>query len=435
VRIERDTPGKFWVRWGDFTLDSKHVLAAGHQEESNIVLHVIFVHGVNTRGPEGRQVFQRICHSFHSRSGVHVTYCAWGDDLGARLKFGGASIPRYDDTKSLDYADVTPLDAADLWELLEQDPLFELRILALEVDSADQEFDVSGIRNPTTTLQDSIRRYTPTDEVRMLLDESGITVEALAQASRQITDALVFTEAGLASGERTEDLAGAWSRAVVARLMRDNACAEVSRNALLRDRLATGLEHDLTGGEQTKGFGSWLRLGLSVFATRFVQNRRGRYTDLVLPSVGDILVYQGHGQLLRNRIREYIPQEGHVVLLGHSLGGVACVDLLAEEHPPKVDLVITVGSQAPFFYEIGALQRLPYEESSAARRLPASFPAWLNIYDPRDFLSFVAKPVFPEDPRVFEDVRVNNRQPFPKSHSAYWDTEQVWQEIFKVLPQ
>ena len=73
----------------------------------------------------------------------------------------------------------------------------------------------------------------------------------------------------------------------------------------------------------------------------------------------------------------------------HSLGGVACVDLLVEAALPQVELLVTVGSQAPFFYEIDALQSLRFGVP-----LPEHFPRWLNVYDLRDFLSYVAAGVF-----------------------------------------
>jgi hypothetical protein len=119
-----------------------------------------------------------------------------------------------------------------------------------------------------------------------------------------------------------------------------------------------------------------------------------------------------------------------VVLLAHSLGGIACVDLLIEEDlTHKVAGLITVGSQAPFFYEIGALQTLPYGQP-----LPAHFPArWLNIYALRDFLSYVG-----DQPGIFPgrvvDVLVNNQQPFPEAHGAYWANDETWKAIAEFLP-
>ena len=107
-----------------------------------------------------------------------------------------------------------------------------------------------------------------------------------------------------------------------------------------------------------------------------------------------------------------------MVLIAHSLGGIACVDLLVKTPLSAVKLLIICGSQAPLFYEIGALQSLEFGDIPAAHRLPGHFPTWLNFYDLRDFLSYVAEPLFAKD-RV-TDVVVDNRLPFPESHSGYW---------------
>ena len=148
--------------------------------------------------------------------------------------------------------------------------------------------------------------------------------------------------------------------------------------------------------------------------------RRGAAMDGTSPVCGDILLYQCRGQqiqaLIRRRIEEVAPP---VIVVAHSLGGVAAVDLLVgEKLDDRVRMLVTVGSQAPYFYEINALQSLEYARGEG---LPGHFPSWINVYDLRDFLSFVGGELFPG--RVV-DRCVNNRQPFPDSHSAYfWNAD------------
>lgn len=89
-------------------------------------------------------------------------------------------------------------------------------------------------------------------------------------------------------------------------------------------------------------------------------------------------------------------------------------------------LLVTFGSQAPFLYEINALHSLQYGEP-----LPAHFPDWLNIYDLRDFLSYVGAGVFP---KKVQDVLVDNKQPFPRSHSSYWTNPATWRAVVPRLP-
>jgi hypothetical protein len=66
-----------------------------------------------------------------------------------------------------------------------------------------------------------------------------------------------------------------------------------------------------------------------------------------------------------------------------------------------------------------------------SQRLPATFPRWLNFYDLRDFLSYVAEPVFGNE-RV-TDVCVDNRLPFPDSHGGYFSNDEVWKAVHNAL--
>ena len=175
-------------------------------------------------------------------------------------------------------------------------------------------------------------------------------------------------------------------------------------------------------------FGAAKQLG----AMHLVRRRRGRLTDLASAPIADILLYQARGARIRRVIREKVKkvEESNrpVVLLGHSLGGIACVDLLVIEPLPEVGLLITVGSQAPFLYECNALRSLRRGDS-----LPPTFVRrWVNIYDPRDFLSYTGQGVFPAapgGPPPVADRLVDNGLAFPDSHGGYWDNPQTWAAI------
>jgi len=97
------------------------------------------------------------------------------------------------------------------------------------------------------------------------------------------------------------------------------------------------------------------------------------------------------------------------------------VDLLVEQPMPEIRQLITVGSQAGFFYEVDALVSLPHPEP-----LPSHFPPWSNIYDRADFLSYCGGRVFPGR---CVDLLVDNGQPFAQAHTAYWDNPEVIAEI------
>ena len=102
-----------------------------------------------------------------------------------------------------------------------------------------------------------------------------------------------------------------------------------------------------------------------------------------------------------------------------SLGGIALVDLLAGWPEAPVEACVTVGSQAPLLYTFDAIPSMPYDEAD-----PPHLPVpWLNIYDSRDFLSFLAEPLFRRSDGLASvvDLRVRSGKDFPKSHSAYWE--------------
>jgi hypothetical protein len=161
---------------------------------------------------------------------------------------------------------------------------------------------------------------------------------------------------------------------------------------------------------------------------------RGKLTDAAVPGAGDILLYQAKGQPIRDFIRRRVEcVKPPVVLLAHSLGGIACVDLLVREELPSVATLVTVGSQASFLYELNALESLAFGEP-----LPSTFVRrWVNIYDARDFLSFRAAKVFPVSgeggPEVV-DYWVDNKLPFPNAHSGYWDNANTWDIVARETP-
>jgi pimeloyl-ACP methyl ester carboxylesterase len=138
-------------------------------------------------------------------------------------------------------------------------------------------------------------------------------------------------------------------------------------------------------------------------------------------------MYLARGEPIRDFIADAVTAiDGRVVLVAHSLGGIASVELLATRTLPAVELLVTVGSQAPFLYELNALPTLAF-----GAELPATVPRWVNIFDRRDLLAFAGAGVFPG--RV-EDREVDNGTPFPRSHSAYFANSRFYAALDEVLP-
>jgi hypothetical protein len=252
-------------------------------------------------------------------------------------------------------------------------------------------------------------------------------------------------KATVRSAAHESDLYAPVARAILAEAISrsgDDPPPPVRFSRRLRDDVVEAISGAL--GRPTRGVAGWAANKLSHLAQRLrivdLIYERGKLTDGTAPAAGDIVMYQARGGVFREFIREKIERANRldppVVVLAHSLGGIACVDLYAEHEPkvppPPIHALVTVGSQAPFLYEINALQTLRYGEE-----LPESFPKWLNIYDPRDLLSYLAAEVFRFEGKRVPDVRdeaVDNGLPFPDSHSGYWDNPHTWELLASVLP-
>jgi hypothetical protein len=392
---------------------------------------VIFVHGTGGRQNDYAVTFQQIERALiERRPDAKLIPCLWGDSLGARLNADGASIPDYDEAEG--GKKLTPEEEnIRLWEALYKDPFYEIRLLGLR--SLQAQNNIPGRPSPSQELKVRIAALPTDSALQTNLEALGIgtfflpACEAIAGSESQVFGRLLETAA-----RPLESDYAAIARAIVAMigfLYEEEWLQSPLIDKKLRDEAVDIILKVLTDNETSRGVVTdWIKGQLAGFATNAVMRRRGSITDGAYPFAGDIMVYQAKGKKIRDFIRSQIELvEPPVVLLAHSLGGIACVDLLIEEDlRDRVKLLITAGSQAPFLYEIGALQTLEF-----GNPLPEHFPKWLNIYDLRDFLSYVGEGVFPGK---LKDVKVDNRQPFPQAHGAYWANAETWDAIAKVLP-
>jgi hypothetical protein len=181
--------------------------------------------------------------------------------------------------------------------------------------------------------------------------------------------------------------------------------------------------------------------------TALARHLRGSIMEVATNFVGDVMLYLARGAEVRQSVHSTVLQASMLrpneplVLIGHSLGGVIAyeysTDPIFSDRPP-IDLLVTVGSQVGLFAEYGLLQVVgpPLEggktsAQQADRRGGLQGP-WLNFYDPDDFLSF---PIG----RVFREAADGDRicpagQPFPASHGAYWNNEELYTAIAKAYP-
>ena len=168
--------------------------------------------------------------------------------------------------------------------------------------------------------------------------------------------------------------------------------------------------------------------------TNYFEDRREALFDVIGPQMlADVIGYHAHRASIQAGLRAELARavkaaKGRPVLpVALSLGGIALVDLLGEWPDAPVEACVTVGSQAPLLYTFDAIPSMPYDEADP----PHLAVPWLNIYDTRDFLSFLAEPLFRRSDGLASvvDLRVHSGKDFPKSHSAYWEQSAVWQAI------
>jgi hypothetical protein len=154
------------------------------------------------------------------------------------------------------------------------------------------------------------------------------------------------------------------------------------------------------------------------------------------PTLQDILMYQARGIIIRDEIKRCILGiDDDVILLCHSLGGIASFELLIEHENDKdlyrkVKGLITVGSQSSYLYEINALSTL-----SSADDLPSNFPFWLNIYDRADLLSFKIEGVIKgSNDKKHKDIEIQSRKDSLEAHGHYFSRKSLmWGEVNKWI--
>ncbi|WP_244204121.1 hypothetical protein [Streptomyces africanus] len=406
-------------------------------------MRVLLVHGTGVRQKRFDATFDLVARSLRGHlPDADLVPCYWGGDFGVTVTGGLKSVPADQVTRGVldDVPVAGPLEQeVALWSLLLADPLCELRVLAAA--SGSEDYGMPGVRSPgeavARRLTDLAAHRPETGELRALLDSLGIAGH-YGPVLRRIAGATEFAEACAHARDPVDarEVVAAVARAVTAGLL-SAAKEEAVCTGAERDRLADLFSGLLGGTARAPGGRATAVLGtlaLRILTQPALNHWRGPITGGSAPALGDILRYQARGGPLRDHLEGVLRSgTGPTVLIGHSLGGIALVDLLAmaaaRQAPlPGVRLLVTVGSQAPFLHECGALTGL-----RPGAGLPPGFPDWLNIYDRQDLLAFRAQPVFPGDKRV-TDHEVTSRQPFPLSHGAYWKLEALYQRIAEALP-
>lgn len=393
---------------------------------------LFFVHGTGVRD-QGYKASLDLISAGIKRNAVNVDEVrgiSWGAKFGVKLDRLADVLPVVP-TKAVAFMPSADEVTAAVWAQLIDDPMFELRIAAIRPATApatpglpQQEFPGDKVAGNLKAL-----RLTESD-----LEGTGITALEVKRASEQLAAAPELAAAAKSFGDPNDrDFNQAVARSLVASLINQHhydapgTTPALAFDITVRDRLVSIIGTKLTPVPTKAFIADWLKHKAEEIAkaraTSFLRERRTGATGASLPGIGDILFYQRRGTQILDRIAAEISAcPPPVLALGHSLGGIMLVDLLSRAAPPKVKLLVTVGSQSPLFYIINSLERLQPSEPAKP------FVPWLNIYDPNDFLSFRAETVFPGRPDVRDEL-VNSKVPFPDSHSAYWNQDDVFRLI------
>jgi len=388
---------------------------------------LVFIHGTGVREPDFSKLAGRVAAGLTAlRDGLRIVPYYWAGAHGATLAAGGASLPAHPTGTVRGLAETPAASDADddtaAWAVLYADPYAELALAA--VGTAPVVERPPGSVPPQRRLQARLAALAAQGDAPAA--ELG---PGLARAATELAAHPLLGPA--ADALDPDDLAVLAARSLTARIVADVLDADVplvpvgdTRDAVA-DRLAEALGAPPRGAE--RGLRSLLLRTAGSAASRAVVRRRRALTEAAHPAAGDILRYLSRGEAVRADLRSLVAGLAPpVVLVGHSLGGIIALDTLITAPLPQVRLLVTAGSQGPFLYESGSLPTLEHPAP-----LPAHVPAWLNLYDLRDLLSYVGAGLFPG--RV-TDVAVDSRQPFPAAHSAYWTNPEVYRQIVDRLP-
>jgi hypothetical protein len=395
---------------------------------------VVFIHGTGVREPGFSKLAGRVAAGLTAlRDGLRIVPYYWAGAHGATLAAGGASLPAQPGAAVRGLAE-TPAgpgtgagsdDSSDdtaAWAALYADPYAELALAAAGTAPVVERPPGSVV--PQHSLQAQL--------AALAAHGDAPAAELGPGLARAATDLAAHPLLGPAADALDpDDLAVLAARSLTARVIADALDADAplvpvgDLRDTVADRLAVALGAPPRGTE--RGLRSLLLRTAGSAASRAVVRRRRALTEAAHPAAGDILRYLSRGEAVRADLRTLVAGlEPPVALVCHSLGGIIALDTLIADPLPQVRLLVTAGSQGPFLYESGSLPTLEHPAP-----LPPHVPAWLNLYDPRDLLSYLGAGLFPG--RV-TDIAVDSRQPFPAAHSAYWTNPEVYRHIVDRLP-
>ncbi|MEU2092032.1 alpha/beta fold hydrolase [Nocardia beijingensis] len=386
------------------------------------------MHGTGVRRESYADTFAALTENLAVvRPNFRSVPCYWGDTCGSRLLADGVSIPSGDSARGPE----TVSEAESwimLWELLDKDPYYELERNSLRAATAGP-LPPTGATAGQSLIEAAVRSLSHS-AVGAAARAAGLS-DDLPKAVVDVTTSRHFKAAVRRERREEGEFRAVVARAIVARAT-ERCDARLGGTLALdgahRDELYRALLGAL--GDTARGAigKATVNLGLSIGLTRSLERKRKAITSAAAALPGDVLLYLVRGEPLRRFISEAISAvatDGEdIVIIAHSLGGIAALETLITRPEPLVRQLITVGSQAPFLYELNALPSLAF-----GTRLPPHLPEWINIFDVRDLLGYAAAGVFPG----VEDRTVDNNCAFPRSHSAYFRSRNFFEVLAEAM--
>jgi hypothetical protein len=304
---------------------------------------VLFVHGTGTREPHFSTMLKRVGAALEGYALVRP--CYWGESEGSKLNAAGASIPSYYSTRSLaeSLRAVEPDRPEDyevaIWDLLDKDPLVELRLLATTSGPTDELSPKQGGQSLDFDRLTAWEATLPAgSEPRRQIDAAALG-SLLAEACDVVGQSDAFLGAVFTGDKKIFCVAVA--RAVVAMTFllanQRDLPAPARTDPKLRDDIVDGIAQILSGAQieahvSTRGFLNDLLIkplmGLVVnaganIASNQIRRRRGAIHDATTAMAGDILLYEARGEGIKRFIKDSIMKSGGpVILMAHSLGGL-----------------------------------------------------------------------------------------------------------------
>ena len=406
---------------------------------------LFFVHGTGVRkgGYDRTMDLVRAGLIANDLADLRVVGCEWGVTIGDEFDDDWRSLVASTMPPGTIPEAAAPERTADAdpetstWEMLLRDPLMELRVVLFsalpEFDAAEQAAD-----DAAPTLIEVVNRiaHDPPE-----VDDSGLSQDDLARAASDIAVSDELTTDGYGSVPATNrGLIRVVAQAIVASALARRRFAspgsepKAALDADARDAVVNRIERALMPDEGTRPRSSLIENRLLRFlqtrGTEFMRERRLHLMqDYAAPFLADVAFYLRHGEMFRDYVEEQLRGlEPPVVAVGHSLGGVILVDLLCQGDRRDIELLVTACTQAPLLYALHALEHLSPDDPGTT-----PFAPWLNFYNPNDFLSFCAQPIFAHVPGVIDERIEPKGIPFPASHGAYWMENRVFERISEVL--